>query len=246
MRVIAHTQLSKLPNLRQKAAHVFEIQVNGGANAAEKVDYVLNDAKLFESEVQVGDIFTEGEFVDTIGATKGHGMEGVITRWGVKRLPRKSHRGLRKIACIGAWHPARVSYQTGRAGQRGYHHRTEQNKRIYKIATPPTFEEQAAGMKDTTATTDQDLTEKGINPLGGFPHYGVVRNTWVMIKGGVVGSKKRPVTLRKSVVNRTRGSKEPINLRFVDTASKFGHGRFQTGEERAKFYGQKKADGIEA
>lgn len=34
--------------------------------------------------------------IDVIGVTKGHGMEGVVTRWGVTRLPRKTHRGLRK------------------------------------------------------------------------------------------------------------------------------------------------------
>jgi len=33
-------------------------------------------------------------------------------------------------------------------------------------------------------------------------------------------------------------------LKFIDTSSKFGHGRFQTNEEKAKFFGgatQKKA-----
>lgn len=54
--------------------------------------------------------------IDTLGVTKGHGYEGVTTRWGVKRLPRKTHRGLRKVACIGAWHPARVQFQIPRAG----------------------------------------------------------------------------------------------------------------------------------
>jgi large subunit ribosomal protein L3e len=55
--------------------------------------------------------------IDCIGVTKGKGFEGVITRWGVTRLPRKSHRGLRKVACIGSWHPARVGYSVGRPGQ---------------------------------------------------------------------------------------------------------------------------------
>ena len=54
--------------------------------------------------------------IDTLGVTNGHGYEGVTTRWGVKRLPRKTHRGLRKVACIGAWHPARVQFQIPRAG----------------------------------------------------------------------------------------------------------------------------------
>ena len=32
---------------------------------------------------------------------------------------------------------------------------------------------------------------------GGFPHYGVVRNDFLMLKGCVMGSKKRVITLRK-------------------------------------------------
>ena len=30
---------------------------------------------------------------------------------------------------------------------------------------------------------------------------------------------------------------EKVTLKFIDTSSKFGHGRFQTSEEKAKFYG---------
>jgi len=36
--------------------------------------------------------------------------------------------------------------------------------------------------------------------MGGFPHYGVVNNAFVMIKGGCVGTKKRVVVLRKSLL----------------------------------------------
>merc|ERR1712167_240556 len=169
---------------RQKKAHVMEIQVNGGGSVAEKVDYAKG---LFEQEVPVDTVFNQGEMIDVIGVTKGHGTEGVVTRWGVKRLPRKTHRGLRKVACIGAWHPARVGFQVARAGQRGYHHRTEKNKRIYRLG-----KKVAAGEVDTTASTASDLTQKGINPMGGFPHYGIVRNDWLMLLGGLPGTKKRP------------------------------------------------------
>merc|ERR1711924_167487 len=96
----------------------------GGGSVAEKVDFAKN---LFEQDINVDSIFTEGETVDVCAATRGHGMEGVVTRWGVTRLPRKTHRGSRKVACIGAWHPARVQYSVARAGQHGYHHRTEIN-----------------------------------------------------------------------------------------------------------------------
>jgi large subunit ribosomal protein L3e len=41
------------------------------------------------------------------------------------------HKGLRKVACIGAWHCSRVSFTVARAGQKGYHC-TEMNK-VYHI-----------------------------------------------------------------------------------------------------------------
>ena len=58
---------------------------------------------------------------------------GVTSRWHTRKLQRKTHKGLRKVACIGAWHPSRVAFSVARAGQKGYHHRTEMNKKIYRI-----------------------------------------------------------------------------------------------------------------
>merc|ERR1712187_37922 len=192
------------------------------------VDFVVD---LFEKEVKVADVFSQDEMIDTIGATTGHGMAGVVTRWGVTRLARESHRGLRKVACIGSWHPARVQFQVPRAGQLGYGHRTEINKKIYRVGK---------GMKDdaNNAQTEADLTEKSITPMGGFSHYGEVNEDWVMIRGGVMGPRKRIITMRKSLLPQvSRKATEKIELKFIDTASKFGHGRFQTSEEKAKFYG---------
>jgi len=94
-----------MKGLKQKKAHLMEIQVNGGT-IADKVDYGY---KFFEKEVPVDAVFQKDEMIDIIGVTKGKGYEGVVTRWGVTRLPRKTHRGLRKVACIGAWHPARMA-----------------------------------------------------------------------------------------------------------------------------------------
>jgi len=222
--VIAHTQIRKV-KLRQKKAHVLEVQVNGGS-PAEKVDFAKS---LFEKQVPVSAVFAQDEMIDICGVTKGHGYEGVITRWGVTRLPRKTHRGLRKVACIGAWHPSRVRFTVPRAGQHGYHHRTEINKKIYRVG--------AAGDKKS-CMTEQDLTEKDITPLGGFPHYGIINEDWLMIKGAIVGTKKRVLTLRKSLLVHTkRSALEEIKLKFIDTSSKFGHGRFQTAEEKAKWMG---------
>jgi len=229
IRVLAHTQIRKL-NLGQKKAHLIEIQVNGGT-IAEKVDFAYG---LFEKAIPVDSVFQPNEMIDTIAITKGGGTEGVVTRWGVTRLPRKTHRGLRKVACIGAWHPARVSWTVARAGQNGFHHRTEINKKIYKIGKK---EEESH-----SATTEYDVTVKGINPLGGFPHYGVIKEDYVMVKGAIPGTKKRPITLRRTLLPQTsRNALEEVKLKFIDTASKFGHGRFQTAEEKLKTFGRTKA-----
>jgi len=226
IRAICHTQVSKV-KIGQKKAHIKEIQVNGGTTAA-KVDFITG---LFEQEVKIADVFSQDEMIDVIGATKGKGFNGVVTRWGVTRLARKSHRGLRKVACIGSWHPARVQFQVPRSGQRGYHHRTEINKKIYRIGK---------AIKDdpNNAMTENDLTEKSITPMGGFSHYGEVTQDWVMVKGAICGSRKRLLTLRKSLLPQvSRKACEKVELKFIDTASKMGHGRFQTSEEKAKFYG---------
>lgn len=224
VRVLAHSQVKKL-GLRLKKAHIMEIQVNGGDIAA-KVDFARN---LFEKEVPIDTVFDKDEQIDVIGVTKGGGYEGVVTRWGVTRLPRKTHRGLRKVACIGSWHPARVSTTVARAGQNGYHHRTEMNKKVYRL-----------GKKGDEAScqTETDLTKKSITPMGGFVHYGEIREDWIMLKGAVVGVKKRPVILRKALMKHSsRKHLEKIEIKFIDTSSKLGHGRFQTAEEKAKFLG---------
>jgi len=226
IRAICHTQIGKV-KIGQKKAHVKEIQVNGGS-VEKKVDFIMG---LFEQEVKIADVFSQDEMIDIIGATKGKGFNGVVTRWGVTRLPRKTHRGLRKVGCVGSWHPARVQFQVPRSGQLGFHHRTEINKKIYRIGK---------ALKDDpkNAMTETDLTEKAITPLGGFSHFGEVTQDWLMLKGTVMGPRKRVVTLRKSLLPQvSRTATEKIELKFIDTSSKFGHGRFQTSEEKAKFYG---------
>jgi len=247
IRVLAHTQI-KLIKLRQKKAHLVEIQVNGG-NVADKIKFAHD---LFEKQVPVASVFTVNDHIDILGVTKGHGYSGVINRWGVARLPRKTHRGLRKVACIGAWHPARVAFQISRAGQYGYHHRTEINKKIYRIGVGS--KPAASLAKDRSdkidapsdkknASTANDLTEKSITPLGGFPQYGEVNEDYLMIKGGVVGVVKRVLTLRKTLVpqvKRAATEKASENIKFIDTSSKWGHGRYQTKAEKDGFLGPRK------
>ncbi|KAG5279938.1 hypothetical protein AALO_G00083190 [Alosa alosa] len=238
IRVVVHTQMRLLP-LRQKKAHLMEVQLNGGT-IAEKVDWAI---ERLEQSVPVASVFSQNELIDVLGVTKGHGFKGVTSRWHTKKLPRKTHKGLRKVACIGAWHPARVSYTIARAGQKGYNHRTELNKKIYRIGKG--VHVQDGKVIRNNASTNYDTTQKTITPMGGFPHYGEVNNDFLMLKGCVVGTKKRVLTLRKSLlVHTSRKAKEEIELKFIDTTSKFGFGHFQTAQEKRAFMGPLKKDAL--
>merc|ERR1712066_501362 len=240
VRAICHTQMKGL-SLRQKKAHLIEIQVNGG-DVAAKVDWCQ---EKFEKDVSVNTVFNEAEMIDCVGVNKGKGEKGVTSRWHTKKLPRKTHKGLRKVACIGAWHPARVAYSVARSGQKGYHHRTEINKKIYRIGKG--IHKDGGKLIKNNGATETDLTDKSITPMGGFPHYGEVKNDFVMLKGCCIGPKKRVLTLRKSLIPHTkRAALEKVNIKWIDTSSKFGHGRFQTHEEKRAFMGPLKKDRLAA
>merc|ERR1712113_781200 len=174
VRVICHTQQTLLKR-RQKKAHIMEIQLNGGS-VADKVNFAREH---FEKKVPIKQVFAKDEMIDIIGVTKGKGFKGVTSRWHTKKLPRKTHKGLRKVACIGAWHPSRIQYTVARAGQKGYFHRTEVNKKIYRIGMSVQAQLEVAraeAAKESgpvkrfyqkykgNASTDFDLTQKDITP----------------------------------------------------------------------------------
>lgn len=106
------------------------------------------------------------------------------------------------------------------------------NKRIYRIGK---------ATQKFDASTEFDFTEKSITPLGGFPHYGIITQDWVMLKGCTIGVRKRVLTLRKALYP-PRGKPIPLGLKFIDTSSKYGHGRFQTIDEKKAHMGKLKKD----
>ncbi|XP_058128964.1 large ribosomal subunit protein uL3 [Anopheles ziemanni] len=238
IRVIAHSQI-RLIKQGQKKAHIIEIQLNGGS-IEDKVNWVKEH---LEKPIPVSQVFGQDEMVDCVAVTKGKGFKGVTSRWHTKKLPRKTHKGLRKVACIGAWHPSRVAFTVARAGQKGYHHRTELNKKIYRIGAG--IHTKDGKVIKNSASTEYDLTDKSITPMGGFPYYGEINQDFVMVKGCCIGAKRRVITLRKSLLVHTkRSALEQIKLKFIDTSSKIGHGRFQTPADKRAYYGVLKKDRI--
>ena len=133
-------------------------------------------------------------------------------------------------------------YTVPRAGQKGYHHETKINYKLYRIGEG--YKMKTGKLIKINAATDYDLSDKSINPMGGFPHYGEIKQDFLMLKGACyIGSKKRVLTLRRSLLTHTnKRALEVVNLKFIDTTSKFGHGQFQTHAEKAAFMGPFKKD----
>lgn len=169
--------VSSYPNsasLSQKKPFVWEIPI-GGKDAKSKIDYVVSN---FGKQVNIKDVFEAGQFIDISAITRGKGVEGPITRFGVKRKQHKSRKSVRALGTLGPISPAVVTYTVPRQGQRGFHQRTEYNKRILVISN---------------SDKDGDLH---INPKGGFEHYGLLKNDYIIVKGSVAGVPKRLIKMR--------------------------------------------------
>ncbi|KAK2104300.1 60S ribosomal protein L3 [Saguinus oedipus] len=201
IRISAHTQTHLLP-LRQKVAPP------DGGTMAEKLDWAC---ERLQQQLTVNQVFGQDEMIDIIGMTNGKGYKGVTSCWHTKKMPRETHRSLSKVACTGAWHPACVAFSVTCAGQKGYHHHTEINKKICKIGQGYLIKD--SKLIKNNASTSYDLSDKSSNPLGGFVHYGEVTNDFVMLKGCVVGTKKQVLALCKSsLVHTERRAPEKTDL----------------------------------
>lgn len=164
--------------LEQKKPYVFEVAVKGG-DLKKQFDFLKN---LFGKQVKVEEVFELGTTVDVASVTKGKGIEGPITRWGVKKKQHKSRKTVRAVGSLGPISPASIMYTVPRAGQRGFHQRVEYNKRIMIMS-------------------NTGKNEFKINPSGGFKHYGVVNGDFVVLKGSVPGTYRRLVKLRTQIRN---------------------------------------------
>ena len=96
----------------------------------------------FEGEFNLGDtvtveVFTEGEFVDVAGTSKGKGFQGVVKRHGfagVGQATHGQHNRLRAPGSIGAAsYPARVFKGMRMAGRMGGEKVKVQNLRVLKV-----------------------------------------------------------------------------------------------------------------
>ena len=87
--------------------------------------------------MSVSSVFNKDEMmIDVTSCTRGHGYQDSYPL-GCTRLPKKTHRGLRKDVCTGTWHSARVQWQVRRASQYDFHHggkeMTKRRARRWKV-----------------------------------------------------------------------------------------------------------------
>ena len=96
----------------------------------------------FENEYKLGevltvDVFTEGEFVDVQGVSKGKGFQGVVKRHGfggVGQATHGQHNRLRAPGSVGASsYPSRVFKGMRMAGRMGGDNVKVQNLRVLKV-----------------------------------------------------------------------------------------------------------------
>jgi len=167
--------------LSKKVPDLVEIKVGGGS-VDDRIRYALD---ALGKSLKISEVFHEGQFIDIIGVTKGKGFQGVVKRFGVKELPKwnKQRKGSRRIGArspgIGTISPV------PQAGQMGMHRRTEYNKRIVAMRV----------VSDKPAEEARKILRE-FTPVSAFPHYGLLRTDYIVIRGSVQGTPKRPLVLR--------------------------------------------------
>jgi large subunit ribosomal protein L3 len=88
-------------------------------------------------------------------------------------------------------------YTVARQGQRGFHQRTEYNKRILIVSN-----------------TDEKSGQQ-VNPAGGFKHFGLVKGDYIVVRGSVPGVPKRLIKMRLPIRSVQKKIMEPKVLEVV-------------------------------
>jgi large subunit ribosomal protein L3 len=183
--LVCYTQ-PKLLGIGKKKPDVFEIGLAG-----KKEEKLALAKEKLGKEINIQDIFKEGEQIDIHAVTKGKGFQGPVKRFGVALKQHKTEKGVRSVGSLGAWcGQGGIMYRVAHAGQMGYHTRTEFNKWILKISTNP----------------------KDINQKSGFKHYGFVKNPYIIVKGSIAGPAKRIVRINAAMRPNHKVPKEAPHI----------------------------------
>ena len=126
----------------QKEKHLTQPELGHFKKAGVTPKRHLAEFKGFDGEYKLGDtltvdMFTEADFVDIVGVSKGKGHQGVVKRHGfggVGQSTHGQHNRLRAPGSVGACsYPAKVFKGMRMAGQMGNQRVTVQNLQVLKV-----------------------------------------------------------------------------------------------------------------
>jgi len=184
VRVIMYTNV-KDTCVDKNKADIIEIAVSGSKE--EKLAFIKEN---IGKDISVKSVFSDG-LVDARGVTKGYGTMGPVKRFGIALKASKSEKGRRRPGSLAPWHPSRVTFRAPQAGQTGYHSRVVYNNLILEIGS---------------------ISEKDINKKGGFEHYGIIKNDYIILKGSIPGPKKRGLILTNAIRPTAYRSKKRLEV----------------------------------
>lgn len=192
--ILVYTQ-PKLSGLGKKRPEIFELKFSGSNK--DKLDFIKAHT---DKEISIEEIFKESQFIDVHAVSKGKGTQGPVRRFGIGLKSHKSEKGRRQPGSRGPWRGQQhIMYRTAYSGQTGFHQRLQMNIQIIKIGTTP----------------------KEINPKGGFPYYGTVKSTYLLVKGSIPGPKKRMIILTHPL--RAVKKEAPLpTINYISLESKQG------------------------
>jgi large subunit ribosomal protein L3 len=172
LKLIVHTNPEKT-TIGKKKPEIFEIAIGG--NKQDKLKYAK---EILGKDINITDVFKNGQVTDTHAITTGKGFQGAVKRFGVAIRSHRSEKTKRAPGSLGGWKGhAHFMYRVAHAGQMGYHQRTEYHKQILKIAD----------------------NKDDINPKSGFKRYGIVKNNYVIFKGSITGPTKRLIRFNRCI-----------------------------------------------
>ncbi len=194
VRLLCYTQ-PKLTKIGKKKPEIFEIAVGG--NKEQQLAYAK---EKLGKEISVSEVFKEGQFLDAHSLTKGKGFQGPVKRFGIQLRSHKSEKSRRNPGSLGPWKSqGHVMWRVAHASKTGYYLRTEYNKWIVKIENK----------------ADE------INAKGGFIDYGFTKNSCILLKGSIAGSKKRLIRLTYAMRPKETLQEPPL-ITYASLESKQG------------------------
>jgi len=173
----------------KKNPDILEIGLSGSKE--DKLKFVK---ERLSKEIRVSEVLNNG-LVDIHAVSKAFGFQGQVKRFGIGLKFHKTEKGVRRPGTLGPWHPARVTFRVSNAGQTGFHTRIAYNNLILGV---------------------NKIAEKDINKPEGFHKYGKIKTDYILLKGSIPGTIKRPILItpaQRPTRNKSKLKLEVIELR---------------------------------